>query len=276
MLDENFIPLDKFKVNFNLYSTIKSLILTENLSTDKCIVMANNSKYLLIGQQSNLCLYDQNLSKVKQILWSHGCIWDMCMSTALSKFILVSENGIFTLDEQTMIIEPVKTFADLNKSWYCCASSEKSLFLATQEYKTIIAEYIFRESNCLFKRNQICCSDNEYIEHMKCSKDSLGLIILSDLTGERRFDMRSIVTFNQLWTISLNIHDKVNIVSCCSLNENGWLIVDLAQTRLIHITNQGQVKQNVTYRPSPQYALQFNESTLAILAEDSINLHEIQ
>jgi hypothetical protein len=111
---------------------------------------------------------------------------------------------------------------------------------------------------------------------MKCSNDTLGLIILNDLTSKRRFDMRSMTTFNQLWTISLNIHDKINIVSCCSLNEKGWLIVDLAQTRLIHVTNQGQIKQNVTYEPSPQYAVQFNDNTLAILTEEGINLHKIE
>jgi hypothetical protein len=61
IFDDNFIQLDKMKVNVNLYSTIKSFILRENLSTDNCIVMANNSKYLLISQQSNLCLFDQNL-----------------------------------------------------------------------------------------------------------------------------------------------------------------------------------------------------------------------
>jgi hypothetical protein len=194
----------------------------------------------------------------------------------LSKFILVAENGIFTFDEKAMIIEPVKTLIKPNKSWYCCASSEKSLFLATQEYKTIISEYVFRENNYSFKQDQLCCSNNEYVEHMKCSKDSLALIILNDLTGERRFDMRSMITFNQLWTISLNIHDKINIVSCCSLNENGWLIVDLAQTRLIHVTNQGQIKQSVTYQPAPRYVVQFNDNTLAILTEDSINLHKIE
>jgi hypothetical protein len=276
ILDENFIQLDKTKVNFNLYSTRKSLILTENLSTNNCIVMTNNSKYLLIGQQANLCLFDRNLLNRKQIPWIYGCIWDMCMSNALSKFILVAENGIFTFDEQTMIIESEKNLTIRNKSWYCCACSEKSLFLATQEYKTTINEYVFIDKNYSFKRNQLCCSDNEYIEHMKCSNDTLGLIILNDLTSKRRFDMRSMTTFNQLWTISLNIHDKINIVSCCSLNEKGWLIVDLAQTRLIHVTNQGQIKQSVTYEPSPQYAVQFNDNTLAILTEEGINLHKIE
>jgi hypothetical protein len=89
--------------------------------------------------------------------------------------------------------------------------------------------------------------------------------------------MRSILTFNQLWTISLNIQEKINILSCCSLNEKGWLIVDLTQTRLIHVTNQGEIKQTVIYQPSsPQYAVQFNDDTLAVLTEQGINLHKIE
>ncbi len=276
ILDEDFIQLDKTKVNFNLYSTIKSLFLTKNLSTNNCIVMTNNSKYLLIGQQSNLCLFDHNLTKMKQIPWKHGCIWDMCTSNTLSKFLLVAENGIFSFDEQTMIIEPFKNLTKRNKTWYCCACTDKSLFLATQQLNTTISEYVFIQNNFSFKRHHMCCANNEYIEHMKCSNDLLVLIILNDLTGERRFDMRSISTFNQLWTISLNIQEKINIVSCCSLNERGWLIVDLAQTRLIHVTNQGQIKQNITYEPSPQYAVQFGDDTLAILTEQGINLHQIK
>ncbi|CAF1337524.1 unnamed protein product [Rotaria sordida] len=163
----------------------------------------------------------------------------MCIFDNLSKFILLSENGIFTLDEQTMIIEQIKNLSILNKFWYCCTCSDKSLFLATQQLNTTIYEYILKQNKFLLKRQQICCSNNEYIEHMKSTKDLIALIISNDLTNERRFDMRSILTFDQLWTISLSINEKINIVSCCSLNEKGWLIVDIAQTRLIYINNQG-------------------------------------
>jgi hypothetical protein len=276
IFDENFIQLDKTILNFNLYSTIKSLFLTKQVSTNDCIVMTNNSKYLLIGQQTRLCLFDKNLNEIKQIPWIYGCIWDMCTSNTLSKFILVAENGIFTFDEQTMIIEQIKNLSKQTETWYCCACSDKSLYLATRELNTTISEYVFKQDNYLFKRKYICCSNNEYIEHMKCSKDLVVLIILNNLTGERRFDMRSILTFNQIWTISLNIQEKMNIISCCSLNEKGWLIVDLAQSRLIHVTNQGQIKQIITYKPSPQYAVQFGDDTLAILTEQGINLHRIE
>ncbi|CAF1238581.1 unnamed protein product [Rotaria sordida] len=272
ILDENFIQIE----NFNLNSTIKSLFLTKNLITDNSIVMTNNSKYFLINQQSNLCLYDKNLNIIKQIRWEYGCIWDMCMFDNLSKFILVSENGIFTLDEQTMIIEQIKNLSILNKFWYCCTCSDKSLFLATQQLNTTIYEYILKQNKFLLKRQQICCSNNEYIEHMKSTKDLIALIISNDLTNERRFDMRSILTFDQLWTISLSINEKINIVSCCSLNEKGWLIVDIAQTRLIYINNQGYIKQSITYKPSPHYAVQFDDNILAILTEHGINLHKIE
>lgn len=274
--DENFIRLNKTQLNFNLHSIIQSKYLTKQFSTNNCIVMANNSKYFLIGQQTNLGVLDKNLNLIKQIPWIYGSIWDMCHSNTLSKFLLVAENGIFTFDEQTLIIEQIKSLLKPTKSWYCCACSDKSLFLATQKLNTAISEYEFIDNNLSLKRKYMCCLNNEYIEHMKCSKDCLVLIILNDLTGERRFDMRSLLTFNQIWTISLSIQEKTNIVSCCSLNENGWLIVDLAQTRLIHITNQGEIKQTITYEPSPQYAIQFNHDTLAILTEQGINLHKIE
>jgi hypothetical protein len=175
-----------------------------------------------------------------------------------------------------MIITKIQSLSNINKSWYCCACSNKSLFLTTQQFNTTINEYLLIKNKFSYKRQQICCSNNEYIEHMKCSKDVLALIIINDLTGERRLDMRSVLTFNQLWTISLNIQEKTNIVSCCSLNDRGWLVVDLAQTRLIHVTNQGQLKQTVTYKSSPQYAVQLGDDTLAILTDQGVNLHKIE
>jgi hypothetical protein len=175
-----------------------------------------------------------------------------------------------------MIIEQIKSLSMLNISWYCCACSDRSLFLTTQKLNTTISEYVFIENSFTFKQKQICCSNNEYIENMKCSKDALALIISNDLTGERRLDMRCALTLNQLWTISLNIQEKINVVSCCSLNDKGWLIVDLAQASLIYVTNQGQVKQNVVYEPSPHYAVQFGDDILAILTEQGVNLHKIE
>ncbi|CAF0731725.1 unnamed protein product [Rotaria sp. Silwood1] len=276
ILDENFIQIEKRRSTFNLHATIKSLFLTKKIITDDSLVMANNSTYFLINQQSNLCLYDKNLNMIKQVIWEYGCIWDMCMSNTLSKFILVAENGVFTLDVTTMIIEQVKSLSKENTFWYCCACSNKSLFLTTQQLNTTIYEYVLIQNNFSLKRQQIYCSNNEYIEHMKCTKDLLALIILNDSTGERRLDMCSTLTFDQLWTISLSINEKLNVVSCCSLNEKGWLIVNVAQARLIHVNNQGYMKQSIIYKPLPQYAIQFDDDTLAILTENGINLHKIE
>ena len=272
ILDEYF---RQPKINWNLSSTIKSVIQTTNLTTSKCIVMAAGNKYLLVGEDPNLCLFDHHLSKVKQIPWAHGCIWDMCLVNGVGKYILCAEYGIFTLDEQTMMIEHIKTLMKRKKSWYSCACSDESLFLATKKCNSKIREYGWMGHHFIYKRKHIGCLNNEYIEHMKYSNDSLMLIIFNDLTGARRCEMRSTITFDQLWMISLNIPEKVNIVSCCSLNEKGWLIVDFAQARLIHITNQGQIKQNVIYQPSPQYAVQFHQDILAVLTEEGLHLHRI-
>ncbi|CAF3494284.1 unnamed protein product [Rotaria socialis] len=275
VFDDNFILIGNKQSNFNLHSIVKSLYLTKDISTDSSIVMAANAKYFLISQKSYLYLYDKKLYLIKEIPWEHGCIWDMCMSNTLSKFILTAKKGIITLDEQTMIVEEIKSLPVNDRSWYCCACSNKSLFLATQNLNTTIYEYSIMEKNFSFRRKQLCCSSDEYIEHMKCTNDCLALIILNDTKNERHLDIRSTLTFDQLWTISLNIHEQTNIVSCCSLNENGWLIVDVAETRLIHVTNQGYIKNTITYTPSPHYAVQFDNDTLAILTEQGINLHRI-
>lgn len=276
ILDENFIQLEKKRISFNLPSTIKSLVSTKNIPADDCIVMGNNANHFLFGQQSNLYLYDKDLNLIKQIPWSHGSIWDMCMSVILSKFILATADGVFTFDDKTMIVERLEVLSLENQSWYCCACSDRSTFLATQQLNTTVFEYTSTNNKLTLKQKARCCSNNEYIEHMKCTKDLLALIILNDLTGERRLDMRSTSKLDQIWSISLDIKEKANVVSCCSLDEKGWLVVDVVQTRLIHVDNQGYVKNSIAYKPTPHYAVQFSDEILAILTEHGINLHKIE
>ncbi|UJR25221.1 hypothetical protein I4U23_006573 [Adineta vaga] len=278
ILNDDLIQFDKSKVNFNLYSTIQSELVRKSLSKDDCIVMTNNSKYFLIGHQEYLCLFDKNLNLIKQISWIHGCIRDMCTSNTLGKFIIIAENDIFTLDEQTMNIEKEQqVFSKINQSWYCCTCSDKSLFLTTQKLHSTIEEYGIGKNTFSFQRKQICCTENEYIEHMKCSNnETLALIILNQLTNERRLDLRCTETYNQLWTISLQIDEKINILSCCSLNEKGWLIVNFADNRLLHITTQGEIKQKCFYQSSPLYAVQLEDQFLAILTEQGVSIYQIQ
>lgn len=273
--DENFIRIENKQPSFNLNATIKTVFLSKNISSENSIILANNSKYLLILEETNLCLYDKYLNRIAKIAWKYGTIWDMCMSNNLLKFILATDKGLFTLDDRTMIIEQVKALSIINESWYCCACLGESLFL-TKQSNAIIYEYIASEDKFQLKREQSCYLSNEYIEHMKSGNNSLALIVLNGTTGERRLDIRSMLTFDQLWTISLNTNEKDNNLSCCSLHGNGWLIVDLVQTRLTHINSQGQVKKVVKYKPSPHYAVLFGTDILALLTEEGIYLHKIK
>ncbi|CAF1609618.1 unnamed protein product [Adineta ricciae] len=278
IVDNNFIQVEKANVSFDLQSTVQSVLKTQAVSSDECIVMANNSRYLLVGNQGNLCLYDKNLIMVKQTPWIHGCIKDMCYSNVLARFILLAENGMFTLNEQTMNINEEKVFSKTTHSWCCCASTNQSLFLTARESYRAVQEYVYVEDTYLRKQKHLCCTHNEYIEHMKCSNnDTLALVILNDSNNERRLDLRSTEDFHQLWTISLEIHEKINIISCCTLmNDKGWLIVNLAENLLIHVTSHGEIKKTKSYHPSPQYAIQFDNKLLTILTDRSIRLHEIQ
>ncbi|CAF1654838.1 unnamed protein product [Adineta ricciae] len=277
IFDNNFIQIEKTNVSFRLQSTVHSVLKTQAVSSDECIVMTNNSRYLLFGNQGNLCLCDKNLIMIKQTPWIHGCIRDMCYSNALARFILLAENGMFTLNEETMNIEEGKVSPKAKQSWRCCASTNQRLFLTSGESHRVVQEYVYVEDAYSRKRKHLCCTQNEYIEHIKCSNDDkLALIILNDSDNERRLDLRSIEDFHQLWTISLQIHKKVNIISCCALNDKSWLIVNLAENLLIHVTAQGEIKQTKSYHPSPQYAVQFDNKLLTILTDQSIRLHEIQ
>ena len=276
ILNEHFQTSQNTPVAFDLNATAESINRTRNLSTDQCIVMARNSKVMLIAQESYLGVYDETLNLIKKVAWSHRRIWDMCFFQSLSKFILLSESGIYMLDDQIWLIEPVKSLFKERDLWYCCAAAQKSLFLSTRQLSTTIHEYRLESTQCNLTEQNMSRSENECVEYMATSNDHLAVIMLNNLTGGRRFDVRSIFNFQQLWTIALHIEEKVNIMSCCSLDYLGWLIVDLAQSNLIYITSRGQLQQSVRYEPSPQYALQLNDQTLAVLTEQGINLHKLR
>ncbi|CAF4327922.1 unnamed protein product, partial [Rotaria sp. Silwood2] len=88
-------------------------------------LLTGNDQYLLKHQKPNLCLFDREMNVVKQTLWPYDAINDMCWSSALDRFIVLTENNIFLINENTMSIDNVDTIEE--RDWGSCTCSDTVL-----------------------------------------------------------------------------------------------------------------------------------------------------
>ena len=89
-------------------STFSSIYKTITYPTGSWRSLASNGRLLLIHQEPNLCFVNAELTIVKQVLWPHERIKDICWSSTLDRFIVIVKDNIFLVDENTMSIESVR------------------------------------------------------------------------------------------------------------------------------------------------------------------------
>ena len=276
VFDKNFIQIDKKHLLFNMAATMRTIEATIELPTDQSLFVACSSSYLLVCLPENLRMYDLSLKLIEELSWSNHVVRDLCYSTHLKKFLILADSGLSTLDQDTLTIEQLQIPSAAACTWDCCAINDEQLFLTSNRLGASVYSYILSTEKRPSLQVAFKFSEDKCIETMKCSQERLASIVFNDITGERWFDVRSTKSFNQIWILSCHIQQKLTIFSCCSLNERGWLINDLAGCRFIHVTNQGFIDETVEYHPSPHCALQWNSDMLVIIAERNINIHKIQ
>ncbi|CAF4862465.1 unnamed protein product [Rotaria socialis] len=101
--------------------------------------ITGNSRYILIHQQPNLCLFDRAMNIAKKILRAYGAIQDMCWSTTLDGFIVLGKNKIFFINENTMPIDNQHIMKE--RGWLPGTCSEAVFFACTNERASSIMEF---------------------------------------------------------------------------------------------------------------------------------------
>ncbi|CAF4654418.1 unnamed protein product, partial [Rotaria magnacalcarata] len=61
-----------------------------NRSPESHKPLAPNNKVLLIHHDNQLSVLNHELTLVKSIPWLHNWIWDMCWSSTLSRFLIIT------------------------------------------------------------------------------------------------------------------------------------------------------------------------------------------
>ena len=113
--------------------------------------MTTNNRFLLLDQYPNLCLFDRELTLIKQIPWEHDRIPDMCWSSTLNSFIMITDkDGVFLINEDMTLIESIRTIE--KEKWLSCTCSDASLFLTTNKWGSDIFEFHLLSSFNLIKQ----------------------------------------------------------------------------------------------------------------------------
>ena len=241
---------------------------TMKLSLNEFPALATNEKYLLMHQPPNLSLLDRHFLMIKETPWTHDEIWDISWSTALSKFLIVTQKDVFTVDQNTMTIAKCPISGDAQWSRGTC--SDTTLFLLTQGLGPSIFEYKLPPTNKGGKerRPPETCDECEYIYDLKSNQKSLAMVIYNTENGATRLDLRSSANLQRLWSVDVGQGFR-----CCLLHGEQWMVADALSHRLFHISNSGKLLKADKYVNQPWNIIQWGKYIIGIRTTEGINLH---
>lgn len=277
IIDKKSIEVTKLETyHFNLLTLPKAhrtLIHTENSWKP----LASNNRYLLKHQAPNLSLVNRELDTIKQVPWRHGLIWDICWCSKLTRFIVLTVNHIFLFDDTSLSIETIR--ATKGKHWYSCTCSDTSLYLSTAQTGSSISEFNLSPSIVLKRHWQPpdTCKNDEWIHDLKYGNETLAVIIGEEKKERRkRMELRSCKTLERLWLLRLDIVDLQNrSIRCCFLTNDEWLLIDSIYSRLLHVSNDGIIKQSINYDYEPTRASLFGSNLLVVSNAYGLQLHQL-
>lgn len=271
IIPENSITIEK---EFHLPKMLNdcSKIFYTNSSSS---AIASNQEYLLMHQDPYLLLLDQDFKIVKQQFWSYGWIRDMCWSSTLNSFILITNNQTFFINNQFEISSPVQH--NFQQCWFSCTTSNDSLFLSTCQWGSSIYQFNLEPSLNLIQEYKppLTCESYEGINDIQYNQENLALMIKNPREHKKRIELKSFKTFSTIWSLELSIGQNIRLFTCCPINTNEWLVVDGTNCRIYQISKDGKFKNDITYSSVPYRANIFASNILAIAAENDLNLYRI-
>jgi hypothetical protein len=273
-INDNMVTIEELgKHKFDLsnlqpvYKTIKN--------PNSSVPVASNDHVLLMHYEPNLCLVDRTLTIVKQGLWNNARIDDMCWSSVLDRFIVIREGNLFLVDPSKLSIEEISIVPE--EKWFSCTCSDRSLYLSTNSFGSSITEYSLPPTIQLIRRwkSPDTCEKDEHINNMRYNNERLALLVAKPHNETVHIELRTSKTLQRLWSLRLNIRNVQNYpFYFCLINEDEWLVADHENSRFIHITSDGKMKEMRAYNSVPWYPCMFGSDILAVATDDSIKFHK--
>jgi len=275
VIDDSSIQIRKSKVyQFDLlnlsppYRTIERSLKSDN-------PLASNDRCLLMHIYPDLCLMSEDLSVLKQRKWDHDDIRDMCWSSALRRFFVITAKEVLLVDENTMSIEPVQQIQAGN--YLACGCSDKSLYLSRYVWDSCVLEYSLVPSIRFVKlwKTNSKLRQEQRIDAIVFNDGTLALVIKDQSIKTKLMELRSSEAFSLLWSIQLDDNYNFGRLRCCLFHHGEWLLADWSTSRLFHITNDGKFKEKCTYKSKAYNITLFRSNILAILTDQNVNFHKL-
>ena len=243
-------------------------------ANDSSSAIASNDQHLLFHQNPHLCMIDSQSRLVEQIVWPHSWIRDMCWSEKLKSFILLTNNQVYTLNEEMQLTAgPLAS----SKSWFSCTCSDTSLYLSASEWGSSIDEYdlLSLPNRTAEWKPPSTCKPHEGINDIQYNHQTIALMIKDPNDQQKRMEVRASETFQLLWTLPLSDGNDIRLFTCCAIPQNEWLFIDGGTSTLYQISANGKLKENHRFSSVPYRANLFGKNHLAVSAEFDLNIYQI-
>jgi hypothetical protein len=280
ILDNHSISIKDSKPNaFKMNSSnLLSAYHTINCINGTQSELISNDRFILISLGENLSLFDRDLTLIKQSSGLSECIYDMCWSSTLSNFILITnKRKVYRINETTLVIDRVCGIEE--KDWLSCTCSDTHLYLTTREMGTNI--YQFKLLPLIRPVKQwippYSCKPYESIHDIQYNNGTIALIIRKSSGGVVDIELRSSATLSRIWSLPLDIRSSGiwSKIICRSLPYDEWLVVHTANSRLFHISKDGILQATHEYQFKLNNAILFGTNTLVMHLGSKVNFHNL-
>ncbi|CAF0766033.1 unnamed protein product [Adineta steineri] len=276
-IDNNLITFGELKTQEFDIINLSSPIKTYNISKSSGIGMATNNQSLLIDQNPDVILFNQDSIVTEQFTWKYGSIRDMCWSFGLNSFIIITEmNKTYLINENTLSIDCIEPM--MNQLWMSCTCSNSLLYLLS--LSNAVVEFNLLPTLSYDRRwdQPDTCRKHETIKDISCNEDTLALVIISYSTKMAHLILRSLTTFDLLFSVRLDmiVHSSYQLpIRCCPFKNHQWLVSEANTSRLFYIGKNGKLQGTLKYDQQPYNTLLFGSRILVIRTETTINFHEL-
>ncbi|UJR24100.1 hypothetical protein I4U23_027067 [Adineta vaga] len=275
-------------------SSLTSPFQTIECSNDEFPIMVANKQFFLLSRQPNLTLYDRDLTLVKESSWKYDPIFDICWSSTLINFIIITKtNEIFLMEENLTSVQSIETIE--KQKWLSLTCSDASLFLTTNENGSNIYEFNLLSSFRLIKqwKSRKSCGSDEFIRRIAHNNQTLALLIRGQSNGKIRIELRLSSTLDSIWSCTLCEGSIKRIIvrrqtmevsstdiqmnDCiCSLKCDEWLALDCGTSpRFLSISKDGKLKETCNYESKPYNVVLFDSNILAIRTSNYVNFYRV-
>lgn len=276
ILDSHLVSIKGFnepKYDLSILSPVYKII---NVPQGSYNVLAAHDRVLLMYQTPNLCLVDRDLSIIKQIPWRHGMIYDMCWSSTLVQFLILSEKHLYLLDDATLTIK--QAHPPEKRKWFSCTCSERFLFLSSNRWGSTMTKIDLLLNKGFGRQYESppLCKEDEYIDSIAYQNKSIAMVIRNKTSRLLRFDLASSESLELFWSLTLDIRWTGDRPFHCSPFLNGdWLIADFEKGRLIHVAREGKIRSTAPCPAVPHCLTLFGTNRLAISTKEGVHFHNL-